>query len=141
MKTEGAEIKLSKNMQDFRYQVLTAVAMKCSGCRDKRCAVCRKRTDVSEEQPPSSGPKNKLSKEPAPKQVAAGVLLDMHFCPEDGGNMFLRNVRSISTDYEGSYGRSLSSYARTPVTTAHVTYCTRSRCNYPLFSKKHNSWQ
>jgi hypothetical protein len=49
--------------------------------------------------PPSSGSKNKPNKKLACKQVAllatcfiAGFLLDVFFDPEDGGDMFLRNV-------------------------------------------------
>jgi hypothetical protein len=44
--------------------------------------------------PPSSASKNKLSYKPAWKQVSskAGFLLGLFFDPEDGGDMFLRNV-------------------------------------------------
>jgi hypothetical protein len=49
------------------------------------------------------GRKNKFSNKPAWKQVAssfhAGLLLNLFFDPEDGGNMFLRNVGWPSTDY------------------------------------------
>jgi hypothetical protein len=42
--------------------------------------------------PPSSGSKNNPSKKPAATWFHAGFLLCLFFKPEDGGNMFLRNV-------------------------------------------------
>jgi hypothetical protein len=44
--------------------------------------------------PPSSGSKNKPSKKPTLKQMAsrAGFSLGLFFNPENGGEMFLRNV-------------------------------------------------
>jgi hypothetical protein len=44
--------------------------------------------------PPSSASKNKLSDKPAWKEVSskAGFLLGLFFDPEDGDDMFLRNV-------------------------------------------------
>jgi hypothetical protein len=44
--------------------------------------------------PPFSRSKNKPSKKPARKQVAsyAGFFLGVFFDPEDGGDMFLRNI-------------------------------------------------
>jgi hypothetical protein len=41
------------------------------------------------------------------KQAAssAGFLFDLHFNSEDGDDMFLRNVRSFSTDYTALYPR------------------------------------
>jgi hypothetical protein len=57
--------------------------------------------------PPSSGSKNKSSKKPAWKQVAtsSGFVLGSFFDPEDGGNMFLRNIDWLSTDYTALYRR------------------------------------
>jgi hypothetical protein len=58
--------------------------------------------------PPSSGSKNKLSKKPAGLLlvicVHASFLLGL-FVPEDGGDIFLRNVTSFSTDCMALYPR------------------------------------
>jgi hypothetical protein len=35
----------------------------------------------------------------------AGFLLGLFFDPEDGGDIFLRNAGSLSTDYKGIYPR------------------------------------
>jgi hypothetical protein len=47
---------------------------------------------------PLSGSKNKPSKKKAKMHVASatGFLLGLFFDPENGGNMFLRNVRPLS---------------------------------------------
>jgi hypothetical protein len=37
--------------------------------------------------------------------VKAGFLLDLLFDPEDGGDMFLRNVGRLSTEYTALYSR------------------------------------
>jgi hypothetical protein len=42
-----------------------------------------------------------IQQEPASKQVASRNFFD----PEDGGDMFLRNVDCNSTDYTASYPR------------------------------------
>jgi hypothetical protein len=39
------------------------------------------------------------------KQSLAGFLLGLFFDPEDGGDMFLRNVDSFSTDYTALHPR------------------------------------
>jgi hypothetical protein len=52
------------------------------------------------------GRRNKFSKNPASKQVASRMLVfcwTYFFDPEDGGDMFLRNVGWNSTDYTASY--------------------------------------
>jgi hypothetical protein len=55
--------------------------------------------------PPSSGSKDKLNKPPAWQKMASkdlfhpGFLLRLLFWPEDGEDMFLRNVGCLSTDY------------------------------------------
>jgi hypothetical protein len=54
--------------------------------------------------PPSSGSKKKFQQEPASKQVASRINCDPEN-PEDGGDMFLRNVGCISTDYTASHPR------------------------------------
>jgi hypothetical protein len=48
--------------------------------------------------PPSSGSKNKPSKKPAPPATCfhAGSLLALFFGPEDGSDMFIRNVGRLS---------------------------------------------
>jgi hypothetical protein len=51
-----------------------------------------------------------IQQEPATKQVASRMLtcwllLNYFFDPEDGGNMFLRNVGCNSSDYTASYPR------------------------------------
>jgi hypothetical protein len=50
---------------------------------------------------------------------AAGFSLALFFYPEDGGEMFLRNVRWLSTDYMALYPRryhsSLFNYAHTDI--------------------------
>jgi hypothetical protein len=58
--------------------------------------------------PPSSGPKNKPSKKPDIRALLAnlfhaGFLLGLFLCPEDGGDMFLRKVGSLSMDYMELY--------------------------------------
>jgi hypothetical protein len=59
---------------------------------------------------PSSGPKNKPSMKPESRAllaicVHAGFLLDLFLGPEDGGDMFLRNVGRLSMDYQALYPR------------------------------------
>jgi hypothetical protein len=58
--------------------------------------------------PPSSGSKNKLSMKPARSRQQVPVLpascfLRLSFDSEDGGDMFLRNVGWLSTDYKVLY--------------------------------------
>jgi hypothetical protein len=64
------------------FAVLTAVVMKSSVFWD--ITLCRNKS------PPSSGQKNKPSKKLAGKY--AGFLLGLFLSPEDGGDMFRRNV-------------------------------------------------
>jgi hypothetical protein len=56
----------------------------------------------------SLGSKNMPSKKPALRQTASGstcyllhavILLGFFFDPEEGGDMFLKNVGSLSADY------------------------------------------
>jgi hypothetical protein len=57
-----------------------------------------KSTDVSEEHaPPHSGLKGKQSKETS--------ILDLLFNPDEGGDILLRNVGGLSTDYTALYPR------------------------------------
>jgi hypothetical protein len=53
------------------------------------------------------GRKNELSRKPALNYVAikAGFLFGLFFYPEDGGDMFFRNVGWHSTDYTALYPR------------------------------------
>jgi hypothetical protein len=56
--------------------------------------------------PPFSGSKNKPSKKPAfATCFYAGFLLVLLFNPEDGGEMFFRNVVLLSKNYMALYPR------------------------------------
>jgi hypothetical protein len=48
--------------------------------------------------PPFSGPKNKLRKKSF-YMLHAGFLLGIFFGPEDGGDVFLRNISRLSKEY------------------------------------------
>jgi hypothetical protein len=79
-------------------EILTAVVMKNSIFWDITPRSLLKSTDVSEEHVASI-----LSS--ACYLLRAGFLRGLFFDPEDGGDMFLRNVGSISMDYKASYPR------------------------------------
>jgi hypothetical protein len=89
------------------FEVFTAVVMKSIIFWDVTpCSLLRCNRRFGETYRLYLQGRRKFQQEPASKQVASILLLaEIFFDPEDGGDMFLRNVGSISTDYTASHPR------------------------------------
>jgi hypothetical protein len=73
--------------------------------------------------PPSSGSKNKPSKNSGCYLLQAGFFLGLFFDPEDGGYMFLLNVGCLSTDFTALFiFQKIEQSITTPVRTSNSAY-------------------
>jgi hypothetical protein len=66
----------------------------------------------------------------------AGFLLSLYFDPEDGGDMFLRNVGCLSTDYTALYPRRWCSSYNEVHASAWLIIRTRTRSSEILSGQK-----